>query len=182
MTDIHNPYYLHFKNSLGHGGSVVLDGIGPIYRSRRGIRGYGQISHRGRGIAGTIFSFLKRLASPLLTTLGPAAVDVASNVVKDVIKGDNAREAAIRHGTTEAKKLLERAPGSFSNLLTKSNQENSTSISSPTADEEVTHPPAQQRPPASKKSSRKRPYRAQATSIRSLKRGRGNEFPALEYM
>jgi len=145
-----NPYHLYFKNSVGYGGSVDFEGIGPLYRARRGVRGYGEFSRniRGAGVLGNIFSFFKKMASPLIKAVAPSAIETVTNVAKDAIDGANIKDSLKKHASTEAKKLLGKVPDSFSKLLTKSGQLNSENTSSTVAAE-------QERPPAPKRQTSK---------------------------
>lgn len=171
-----NPYHLYFKNSLGYGGSVDFDGIGPLYRARRGVRGYGQFSHRGTGVLGNIFSFFKSMAKPLLNAVAPSTIETVTNVAKDAIDGLNVKDSFKKHAATEAKKLLGKVPDSFSKILTKSSQPTDENTSSSTAVE-------QSRPSLKRQRPRKlRQPAAGAIATRPKKRRISSPFPALNLM
>lgn len=101
----HNKYYTFFRNQAGHqllqGKGVAIPDLGEIYRFKGGLRtGRGQFMlgrariRSGSGIASYLLSMLQR-ATPFLRTLGSKAIDVASNIAKDAIRGDSLKTAAI---------------------------------------------------------------------------------------
>lgn len=111
-----DSYYEYFKDSIGKGNGKYFNGIGEVYRSSsRYQKGYGllgtsQASYRGEGL-GNILSSLWRVAFPMLKTgaktLGSAALDVATNVASDALKGRDIKESAKEHLTTKGAELLQ---------------------------------------------------------------------------
>ena len=186
-----NPYYGYFKEVVGRGSGQYYPGIGQVYRARRGIqRGYGHFfagtpyrTRRGLGIGSALMS-LFRMASPILRVLGSKAVDVAANIAKDSIQGDNFKSSAIKHTSTGAKQLLGKVPEAFSGLMTKNIPpiRNELSTDSEPAETGANSRIATRKNPAIRR--RKRPPTARNISFPTkIKRGRGsNNYPALQYM
>ena len=114
-----DQYYEYFKNQQkGFGGGAYVEGIGNVYRSRRGIRGFGLYRQRGAGI-GSFFAGLFRKVVPFLTekvipTVGPAVKEslktAAANVMQDVIQGENVLESVKKNVSTEGQKLFAKVP------------------------------------------------------------------------
>lgn len=182
-----NPYYGYFKEVTGRGSSEYYPGIGQVYKARRGVqRGYGYFvggnpyrTRRGLGIGSALMSLFK-MASPFLRVLGSKAVDVAANIAKDSIQGDNFKSSAIKHASTGAKQLLGKVPEAFSGLMTKNIAPLSNEISIPPASGESR---AIGKQTAQKQyTRRKRPNNSRNISF-ATKRGRGSStYPALQYM
>lgn len=181
-----HSYYEFIKDSIGKGSGKYYNGIGEVYRATsRYQKGYGMLGmsgnrhrHTGRGL-GNILRSLWRTAFPMIQTgakkLGTAALDVATNVAQDVLKGRDIKESAKEHLTTKGLKLLETikpsAPGD--------------AIPSPATTKEPSPPPPP--PPATltspeipkiRKLVRKRPPPVISTKVRKKQ----FKYPALKFM
>jgi hypothetical protein len=120
-------------------GGRHYEGIGTIYKSSRGIKGFGNLRHQfGAGfgsflakIFGKAVPFLKNRVLPALKpALGEvkkSLTSAAANIVEDVIQGENVAGSIKRNITTEGKKLLARAPAAFTGILRKPSESNLTS-------------------------------------------------------
>lgn len=111
-----NEYLEYFQNQLGHGTTQRhYADIGTVFSSRKGLRGFGAWRHqRGLGF-GSFFTSLLRTTVPwikkalfpaLKPVLQQSAVNLASNLVSDIVQGDNVATAIKRNITSEGKKLL----------------------------------------------------------------------------
>jgi hypothetical protein len=179
-----NRYYEYFKEAVGKGDGQYYANIGEIYRMRPGIqRGYGQFVvgsrlqgryKRGMGIGSAIMSLFKR-AVPLLKVLGSRAVDLASNIAKDTIQGNNVKESAIKHASNEANTLLSNAPSTIANFLNNNTPSMPITVSS----QPVT---ASVGPSATSNRQKSKTRKRKLISSGRSKTGRGFKFPALELM
>ena len=142
-------YFNHFKDQSGHGStSIQYDGIGTVFRSQKGLRGFGQLRYQhGMGFGSFIQGILKKAIPFLKNTLFPAVApainevkqsiqDAAANVVEDVIQGENIGESIKRNVTSEGKKLLTKAPQVLAGILTRNKPE--TPVSQTRSDKQST--------------------------------------------
>ena len=177
-----NKYYEYFRDALGRGEGRYHTNFGEIYRMRPGLqRGYGKFvigrgmhRHRyGMGFGSVIMSLFKR-AVPLLKVLGSKAVEVASNVAKDAIHGNNVKDSAIRHLSNEANTLMGSVPDVVTGFLNKNSSIRpmpvSTLVASPDA--------------ASTAITAKTVRKKKKLALQKKKRqiGRGQKFSALAYL
>jgi hypothetical protein len=182
--DDENPYYSFFKETIGRGSGKYYTGIGHVYTTRRGLqRGSGffmpgapMFNKRGMGF-GNVMRALFRMATPILKVLGSKAVDVASNIAKDTIQGENIKDSAVRHVSNEGKQLLGRVPSSIRNILDKSGEISADGISPTSAEVEI-------RPAEEQNKNKKVAVKRAAFKVKNktFKRGRGISYPALKYM
>lgn len=175
-----DSYYEYFKDSIGKGNGKYFNGIGEVYRSSsRYQKGYGllgtsQSAFRGEGL-GNILSSLWRVAFPMLKTgaktLGSAALDVATNVASDALKGRDIKESAKEHLTTKGTELL---------------QTINPALGKTPAHESETFSPSQTvlaAPPPKPVLRRLPQKRAKQTKVSVAKlRSKQARFPALKYM
>jgi uncharacterized phage protein gp47/JayE len=175
-------YYKYFTNQSGRGvGGFHYNGIGSVYKARRGIKGFGYLKQpmSGAGFGSFVGSILRKAlpflkntvfpaVSPLISQVKNTIQDAAANVVEDVIQGENVGSSIKRNVISEGQKLLAKVPSAFSGILTKDKSDKD--ISQPSTD----------KPATSQKVQRKRPKKV---SFRSspAKRGRGSfsRFPGL---
>ena len=73
-------YFEYYNNQAGG----ALDVYSPFYQ-------------RGSGL-GTIFKSLYRFVKPIAKTLGKKALEIGSDVTKDVLAGKGFKEAALQRG------------------------------------------------------------------------------------
>jgi uncharacterized phage protein gp47/JayE len=174
-----DQYYKYFTKQSGSGiGSFHYDGIGSVYKAKRGIKGFGH-PMKGAGFGSFVGSLLSKAlpflkntvfpaVSPLISQVKNTIQDAAANVVEDVIQGENVGESIKRNVMSEGKKLLAKVPEAFTGILTK--DKNDKDISQSSAN----------KPTTSKKVSRKRNKKVSLHSS-SAKRGRRSvsKFPGL---
>ena len=120
---IPNTYHEFFKSQIGRGVGYIPH-IGDIYQFEAGTQrlgyGYGYAAgRRGLGFS-SFFSNLFKRAIPLLQNWGTKAVNVASDIAKDAIQGENIGQSAIKHLTTAAQNLV--APEPFSGEVNTNKQ------------------------------------------------------------
>jgi hypothetical protein len=164
-------------------GGVHYDGIGTVFKTHRGIRGFGEIDccfQRGAGFGSFVRSifakaipFLKKKVipamSPLLNQAKEHIQDAAANVIEDAVQGENIGESIKKNVTSEGRKLLAKVPEAFAGMLGRDKSSDAAS-STPAAK------PSTPRPVA-----RKRKKISNLKRIPS-KRGRGStsKFPGLK--
>ena len=174
-------YYKYFSNQSGSGiGGFHYNGIGSVYKAKRGLKGFGHLKQPMNGagfgsFVGSLLSkalpFLKNTVfpaiSPLVSQVKNTIQDAAANVVEDVIQGENLGESIKRNVSVEGQKLLAKVPRAFSGILTKDKSDKD--ISQTSADK-----------PATSQVQRKRRKKVSFRSSPS-KRGRGSisKFPGL---
>lgn len=124
---------LHTSN-LGHfgRGGIHVDGIGTVYRANRGVRGFGQFQDQHGGGFGSFIASLVKKAVPffkntILPAVAPALSNVksslqnaATNVLEDVVQGENVVDSLKKNLSSEGQKLLARVPRAFSGIMTRS--------------------------------------------------------------
>jgi hypothetical protein len=152
------------------GGGHHYEGIGSIYKSSRGLRGYGNLRHQfGSGfgsflakIFGKAVPFLKNRVLPALKpALGEvkkSLTDAAANIVEDVIQGENVMNSVKKNVASEGKKLLAKAPAAFTGILRKA--PNATLDSTKLTEHQATPSKRQKRKKVSFISNGKRPRTA----------------------
>lgn len=181
-----NRYYNFFRDSIGKGEGVYYKDIGHVYKSPGGLqRGFGKIymrgrmfhSRRGLGFGSTLMS-LFRLAKPMLKNLGSKAVNLAADVAKDVIHGDNVKQSALKHLSSEAKTFISKLPQPFSGLIAKPPTSNTSELSV-SGESEVPTSNFDQRHRVTK-----RKYPRAGVIVSRAKKGRGitTKYPALQFL
>jgi uncharacterized phage protein gp47/JayE len=173
-------YYKYFTNQSGSGiGGFHYNGIGSVYKARRGIKGFGYLRQpmKGTGFGSFVGSLLSKAlpflkntvfpaVSPLISQVKNTIQDAAANVVEDVIQGENVGKSIKRNVMSEGQKLLAKVPAAFSGILTKDKSDidiSQTSTDKPTTSQK-------------RKRNKKVSFRSS-----SAKRGRGSfsKFPGL---
>lgn len=123
-----------YTSNLGHfgRGGFHVDGIGTVYRANRGVRGFGQFQDQHGGGFGSFIASLVKKAVPffkntVLPAVAPALSEVksslqnaATNVLEDVVQGENVADALKKNLSSEGQKLLAKVPRAFSGLMTRS--------------------------------------------------------------
>lgn len=111
-----DSYFQFFKDSIGQGSGIFYPGIGEVYRSQSRYinkpNGFGRICRQQRGEGfGTILKSLWNMAFPMIKTgakkIGSAALDVATNVAADALKGKDIKESAKEHLITKGTEILQ---------------------------------------------------------------------------
>jgi hypothetical protein len=175
-------YHEYFKDSIGKGSGKYYSGIGEIYKAgTRYQKGYGLLgvsqndyTRRGDGL-GNMLSNLWRMAFPMIKQgaqkMGSAALDVATNVASDVLKGKDLKQAAKEHLKAKGSQLLEEINPSLIGQIDKPIDTVEPTLSSP--------PPALvATPPSSfRKIPRKRVSKKVTFSV-----GKKAKYPALKYL
>jgi hypothetical protein len=134
-SDDSNPYYQHFNRFSGRGSSDYASRIGRVYSQVPYYqKGYGYLggmqNKSGRGV-GSFLSSIWKYAAPFLKkgaqTLGTAAVDVASNIATDAIKGKNIKESASENIKTKGSEVLKTFGDDITGLISANKSETDSS-------------------------------------------------------
>jgi len=167
---------------LKHGsGGVHYDGIGTIFKTNRGVKGFGGVDccfQRGAGfgsfvrnLIGKAIPFFKKKVipamSPLLAQAKDHIQDAAANVIEDVVQGENVGESIKKNITSEGSKLLAKVPEAFAGMLGRKKTSNQTS-STPAVI------PSTPRPAARK--------RKKISNLNRIPSKRGRGFPGLKLL